>query len=212
MQNFDEVLLELSYRVGIIDLTKEHQVTELINILKENGYDNAFELGQKTRVYFSYLNEADASQFKGYFHRGGGYYSKQPDGEITHKSDKGKLKALSAKEKEDKNKNKPTSADKTQTKSTQNIFSTDTDKDKTKKSKSPDEIKVNIDKISIESGESRKLFYKKGYHKSEGDDDAGAAPGNAGSMLNENGSCDVCEWSLENDSDNAYDIKLQQAA
>jgi len=58
IQNFDDILLELSYRVGIVDLTKEHQVTELINILKENGYDNAFELGQKARVYFSYLNEA----------------------------------------------------------------------------------------------------------------------------------------------------------
>jgi hypothetical protein len=62
MQNFDEVLLELSYRVGIVDLTKEHQVTELVNILKENGYDNAFELGQKARVYFSYLNEAKPKQ------------------------------------------------------------------------------------------------------------------------------------------------------
>jgi hypothetical protein len=59
IQNFDDILLELSYRVGIVDLTKEHQVTELINILKENGYDNAFELGQKARVYFSYLNEDD---------------------------------------------------------------------------------------------------------------------------------------------------------
>jgi hypothetical protein len=58
MQNFDDILLELSYRVGIVDLSKEHQVTELINILKENGYDNPFELGQKARVYFSYLNEA----------------------------------------------------------------------------------------------------------------------------------------------------------
>jgi hypothetical protein len=62
MQNFDDILLELSYRVGIVDLTKEHQVTELINILKENGYDNAFELGQKARVYFSYLNEAKPKQ------------------------------------------------------------------------------------------------------------------------------------------------------
>jgi hypothetical protein len=58
IEKFDDILLELSYRVGIVDLTKEHQVTELINILKENGYDNAFELGQKARVYFSYLNEA----------------------------------------------------------------------------------------------------------------------------------------------------------
>jgi hypothetical protein len=60
MNNFDDILLELGYRVpeGIVDLTKEHQVTELVNILKENGYTDANELAQKARVYFSYLNEA----------------------------------------------------------------------------------------------------------------------------------------------------------
>jgi len=59
--NFDEILLELGYRVpeGIVDLTKEHQVTELVNILKENGYTDANELAQKARVYFSYLKEID---------------------------------------------------------------------------------------------------------------------------------------------------------
>lgn len=59
--NFDEILLELSYRVpeGYVDLTKDYQVTELSNILKENGYQNAFELAHKARVYFSYLNEDD---------------------------------------------------------------------------------------------------------------------------------------------------------
>jgi hypothetical protein len=57
--NFDEILLELSYRVGIVDLSKEYQVTELVNILKEGGYDNSFELAQKARVYFSYLKEID---------------------------------------------------------------------------------------------------------------------------------------------------------
>ena len=59
LQNLDEILLELSYRVptGIVDLTKDYQVTELANILRENGYENAFEMAQKARVYFSYLNE-----------------------------------------------------------------------------------------------------------------------------------------------------------
>ena len=57
--NFDEILLELSYRVGIVDLTKQYQVTELINILKEGGYQTPEELANKARVYFSYLNEED---------------------------------------------------------------------------------------------------------------------------------------------------------
>lgn len=61
MNNFDDILLELGYRVpeGIVDLTKEHQVTELVNILKEYGYTDANELAQKARVYFSYLVEIE---------------------------------------------------------------------------------------------------------------------------------------------------------
>jgi len=64
--NFDEILLELSYRVpeGIVDLTKEHQVTELVNILKESGYSDANELAQKARVYFSYLQEIEEANRK----------------------------------------------------------------------------------------------------------------------------------------------------
>ena len=64
MINFDEILSELEYRVkeGVIDLTKEVHVNELIEILKEHGYSNPNEIGQKARVYFSYLNEAPKKQ------------------------------------------------------------------------------------------------------------------------------------------------------
>lgn len=66
INNLEEILLELSYRVptGIVDLTKDYQVTELANILKENGYEDAFEMAQKARVYFSYLNEAPVTIVK----------------------------------------------------------------------------------------------------------------------------------------------------
>ena len=59
--NFQEILKELEYRVehGIIDLTKEEQVTKLVEILTENGVSDANEMAQKARVYYSYLNEAD---------------------------------------------------------------------------------------------------------------------------------------------------------
>lgn len=59
--NFQEILKELEYRVehGIIDLTKEEQVTKLTQILKENGVSDANEMAQKARVYFSYINEED---------------------------------------------------------------------------------------------------------------------------------------------------------
>lgn len=60
INNFDEILLELSYRTetGLVDLTQDSQVNILIDILKENGIENAEVLAQKARVYFSYLNEA----------------------------------------------------------------------------------------------------------------------------------------------------------
>jgi hypothetical protein len=62
--NFQEILKELEYRVeyGIIDLTKEEQVTKLAQILKENGVSNANEMAQKARVYYSYLDEATKKQ------------------------------------------------------------------------------------------------------------------------------------------------------
>ena len=62
--NFQEILKELEYRVehGIIDLTKEEQVTKLTQILKENGVSDANEMAQKARVYFSYINEAPKKQ------------------------------------------------------------------------------------------------------------------------------------------------------
>lgn len=61
--NFNEILLELSYRVdgGIPDLNKESHVNHLIDILRENGISDAAHLAQKARVYFSYLDEARTS-------------------------------------------------------------------------------------------------------------------------------------------------------
>ncbi|MEY4332483.1 MAG: hypothetical protein RLZZ196_1221 [Bacteroidota bacterium] len=59
--NFQEILKELEYRVdkGIIDLTKEEQVTKLAQILRENRISNANEMAQKARVLFSYLQELE---------------------------------------------------------------------------------------------------------------------------------------------------------
>ena len=62
--NFEEILLELSYRVpeGIVNLTKESHVNTLVEILKENNVQNANQLAQKARVYFSYINEASLNE------------------------------------------------------------------------------------------------------------------------------------------------------
>jgi hypothetical protein len=59
--DFEEILKELEYRLphGIINLNEEHQVTMLVQILRENGVDDANRLAQKARVIFGYVNEAD---------------------------------------------------------------------------------------------------------------------------------------------------------
>ncbi len=49
------------------------------------------------------IKASPSKEHPGYYHRGGGYYSKQPDGEITHKSDRGTFRALTSKEKAAKN-------------------------------------------------------------------------------------------------------------
>ena len=58
--DFQEILKELEFRLpnGIINLNEEHQVTMLVQILRENGVDDANEFAQKARVIFGYVNEA----------------------------------------------------------------------------------------------------------------------------------------------------------
>jgi len=114
--NFQEILKELEYRVanGIIDLTKDEQVTTLAEILSENGISNPNQMAQKARVYFSYLNEASIiekdknpakakkpqtgapskanslakdAQSKGVMHLGKGYYGKSKGAPATYKKD-----------------------------------------------------------------------------------------------------------------------------
>jgi hypothetical protein len=57
--NFQEILKELEFRIpnGIINLNEEHQVTTLVEILRENGVSDANEVAQKARVYFNYVSE-----------------------------------------------------------------------------------------------------------------------------------------------------------
>lgn len=209
--NFQEILKELEYRVehGIIDLTKEEQVTKLTEILKENGVSDANELAQKARVYFSYLNEDDVVKNR---KTGNVYVVKNFDStkhdkptpaeiEKAKKANGGKLPTT------DKPAAKPAAkvgAQKTAPAADIKVSDAEKKADaKATKGRNPQEIKKEIDRISIEAGQSRQMFYKRGYAKAESEDESGAAPGNAGSMLNENGSCDVCEYALENDK---YDL------
>jgi len=212
-QNFQDILKELEYRVesGIIDLTKEEQVTKLAEILTENGIVDSVELAQKARVYFSYLNEEDIVKNT---KSGNIYVVKKMNPKVHTKPTPAEIrKAKAANGGKLPTSDKPGSipavkGKKVKTAAAADIDVTDAEKNvntKSSKGRDPKEIKKEIDRISVEASESRNTFYQKGYRKSEGGDDVGAAPGNAGSMLNENGSCDVCEWSLENDNNNLMD-------
>ena len=217
--NFQEILKELEYRVehGIIDLNKEAQVTTLTEILRENGIADAAHLAQKARVYFSYLNEAKPKKIVGndttivVNKKSGSVYPIKTSNFDTSVHDKATTAQIKkAKSNGTFGKEEPEQTPAQQGPNTfgvsgggANVFpGNDTqsnDGDGSTKIKNPTKIKPEIDRISIQAGQSRDSFYSKGYHKSESEEDAGAAPGNAGSMLNENGSCDVCEWALEND-------------
>ncbi len=55
--NFDEILAELSYKVGIVDLTNESHKTQLVKLLRERGIDSAQKLADRASVVFEYIKE-----------------------------------------------------------------------------------------------------------------------------------------------------------
>jgi hypothetical protein len=55
--NFDEILEELSYKVGIVDLTIEFHKQELVKLLRERGIPSAQQLADRASVVFEYIKE-----------------------------------------------------------------------------------------------------------------------------------------------------------
>jgi hypothetical protein len=55
--NFDEILEELSYKVGIVDLTNESHKQILVKLLREKGIDSAQQLTDRASVVFEYIKE-----------------------------------------------------------------------------------------------------------------------------------------------------------
>lgn len=55
--NFDEILEELSYKVGIVDLTNESHKQILVKLLRERGIDSAQKLADRASVVFEYIKE-----------------------------------------------------------------------------------------------------------------------------------------------------------
>jgi len=55
--NFDEILEELSFKVGIVDLTNESHKQILVKLLRERGIDSAQMLADRASVVFEYIKE-----------------------------------------------------------------------------------------------------------------------------------------------------------
>ena len=55
--NFDEILEELSFKVGIVDLTNESHKQILVKLLRERGIDSAQMLADRASVVFRYIKE-----------------------------------------------------------------------------------------------------------------------------------------------------------
>jgi hypothetical protein len=103
--NFDDILLELRFRVegGVVDLTNAVQVDTLVEILRENGVDDANTLAQKARGYFILINEtgkkkpesvSDTAHKQGLVGKGGTAYGPKSGDKITHINNKGHLEKL----------------------------------------------------------------------------------------------------------------------
>lgn len=100
--NFEDILSELRFRVdgGVVDLTKENQVDELYTILKENGISDAYEIAQRARVVFGYVNEGKPKTVSQQAHdmklvgKGGTAYGPEGNDVITHHNKDGKLVKL----------------------------------------------------------------------------------------------------------------------
>ena len=167
--NFDEIIVELSYRVpeGIIDLTKPSHITELAIILREFGIYDAMELAETASLTFAQLVEDDTYQAV---------------------SDTGHISTFGSKETRDtavktrgyKAVGKEAEKDSKSTNITKSVTNHTTEKER-----------INlITSIKDTTIAQTKQHYKNGFVK-------GAAPGNAGSMLNENGSNDVAQYCMQ---------------
>ena len=203
----DELLQELSYRVGIVDIyNKEHQ-SIISEILTEWG-----EFESKEKI-FKFLNEADDTEGddKDYEHIGKGFYVKSSDkgkegAQKYKKDDNGNLKPVSADEYEKEKDEQGEEGEDAASSSPQNQQGGDGEsqqeppqgqslkqgsyqdvvaKEKETRKKLEKEKKTNTssdfnyETTSEENLKSIKDFVDVGFDNSKG------APGNRGSMLNE---------------------------
>jgi hypothetical protein len=171
--NFDEILEDLSYKVGIVDLTNESHKQILVKLLRERGVDSAQQLTDRASVVFKYIKEAT-----------------KPDKSLAARSkDSGKLIYFGSKEAKADAIKAGTHTDPAQPtqqsdpKQSQKLsgsdFQSSAEKNAEPTPTPTPQPKSDFSQLETSNKESLDSFVKNGFAKSSG------APGSPGSMLNE---------------------------
>jgi len=211
--DFQEILKELEFRLpnGIINLNEEHQVTTLVEILRENGVPDANEFAQRARVIFGYVNEASkkkaatkktGTKFPAFSKDGEKLVYFKTKASLDTALKKGSHITPKQKEENDKQKaaSKPGKKQQPQ-KIAAADFKTDLEKEKPEKEINWSEAQTKAKKINetiygknnkgplLQNSATSDAALQNGYTEGEW----WVAPGNAGSNFNENMSNEACK-------------------
>jgi hypothetical protein len=204
--NFDEILEELSYKVGIVDLTNESHKTQLVKLLRERGIPSAQQLADRASVVFEYIKEATKPD-KNLAAR-----SKESGKLIYFGSKEAKADALKAGTHTDPSEPAQQSEPKQGQKLGGSDFTSSAERDRqqtpqvqqTSEPQQPsEEPKSDFSQLETSNKESLDSFVKNGFAKSSG------APGSPGSMLNEIISVSSATNVLNSNEDFNYDSQLE---
>jgi hypothetical protein len=194
--NFDEILEELSYKVGIVDLTNESHKTQLVKLLRERGIPSAQQLADRASVVFEYIKEVTKKD------PALAAMPKDGDKLVYFGSKEAKADALKAGTHTDPTK----PAQQSKPNQSQNLsgsdFTTSAEKN-TEPTQTTTEPKSDFSQLETSNKESLDSFVKNGFAKSSG------APGTAGSMLNEIVSTTSATNVLNSNEDFNYDSQLE---
>jgi hypothetical protein len=198
--NFDEILEELSYKVGIVDLTNESHKQILVKLLRERGIDSAQMLADRASIVFEYIKENSPKP-------------KRIIGEVVVKGkDSGNIYTVKTFNPDRHVKPTPAEVEKAKkdnggklpkddtTTPTQGASVFGNDGGASVFDEPTEEPKSNLETSNKESLDS---FVKNGFAKSSG------APGSPGSMLNEIVSITSATNVLNSNEDFDYDTQLE---
>jgi hypothetical protein len=200
--NFDEILEELSFKVGIVDLTNESHKQILVKLLRERGIDSAQMLADRASVVFQYIKEETKPD------RALAARSKESGKLIYFGSKEAKADAIKAGTHTDPSKPTQQSQPKQGQKLSGSDFQSSAEKDtkptQSEPNQSPtEEPKSDFSNLETTNKNSLDSFVKNGFAKSSG------APGSPGSMLNEIVSISSATNVLNSNEDFDYDTQLE---